>query len=156
MSKVEITSIDDIQQLYHKYKMYSDIHFNKYFLIVLGLVIVIYFMPFFLEKIDIILSTKLFVLIKTGCFIVVCILLIKRIYTNYFYWISILILGTNSICNRNNLPDFNIFSAKEKDICNFLIEVSIGNIMVLEQDKIFAGDLLEFYRVRSKLINFLK
>ncbi len=151
---MEIASINDIHTLYSEYKIHSDKYFNKRFIIILGLLIAIYFVPFLLTKIDVIFPTIFGIIVKFGCILVLFHLLYKKISATYMNWTSVLIIGINSICERNNIESYKAFTPNEKALTDFLSEVINGNIKVIEQDEIFAKDLLEFYRDRSKFINF--
>ncbi|MDV3950531.1 hypothetical protein CMT75_18615 [Elizabethkingia anophelis] len=154
MNEFEITSIIDIQMLYRQEKKHSDKYFDKRFLILLVALIAIYIIPFFLPKIEMTLPTGLDIIVKIVCSIILFHLLFKKVWANYLNWTSILIIGINSICERNNIESYKAFRPNEKELTDFLNEVTDGNIKVKEQDKIFAKDLLEFYRDRSKFINF--
>ncbi|ATC35566.1 hypothetical protein [Elizabethkingia anophelis] len=155
MKEMEIVSIDEIQILYSEYKMRSDKYFNKRFIIVLVLLVAIFILPYFLAKNEVTFPKGLDIIMKIVCFIMLFHLLFKKNWATYMNWISILIIGINSICERNNIESYKTFTPNEKELTGFLYEVTNGNINVIEQDKIFAKDLLEFYRDRSKFINFL-
>lgn len=155
LENYEINNIEQVEEIYHYEKIKSNIYYNTRFFIIIGCYATIYLIQIFSDKIGIVIPTLYYTILKLLCGCFLLFYFMTRVISNYQKWTSLFISATNSICFRNNLNGFNTFTADLKDVCSLLNEVKIGALNSLKDEIVFAGDLLQFYHVRNKFINFI-